>query len=412
MLSRGDSIGVFQLEGGPMRVLMRRLAPSSFDDVAALVALYRPGPMAANMHNHYADRKNGREPIFYEHPDLEPVLKDTYGLMIYQESVMRVAQKMAGYSARRGRQPAQGVRRRRSASSSAQEREKFVRGLPATGLRRGSSARGSSTSSSRSRTTPSTSRTPTATASSRTRPPGARCTTPSSTSPRCSPRCATTRTAPRCTSRSAARSASRSPSPTSTGRWRTSPRRSSDERVIVFGLAAVRNVGREPRRPHRRGARPRTGRSSRSTTSCGASTRSCSTSGRWSRSSKAARSTRFGVPRKGLYLVVEELVARTLERRREHDAGIATLFAAAAEEQGEGEGTWEGTELADPRPGVLEARAAPVRKGDARPLRLGPPAARRGRDARAGTPTTRSPRPRSSPSCPRATAAVVRWAGS
>ena len=63
LLRRGDSIGVFQLEGGPMRALMRSLAPTSFDDVAALVALYRPGPMAANMHNDYADRKNGRKPI-------------------------------------------------------------------------------------------------------------------------------------------------------------------------------------------------------------------------------------------------------------------------------------------------------------------------------------------------------------
>src|SRR5690606_8487870 len=62
LLRRGDSIGVFQLEGGPMRALMRSLAPTSFDDVAALVALYRPGPMAANMHNDYADRKNGRKP--------------------------------------------------------------------------------------------------------------------------------------------------------------------------------------------------------------------------------------------------------------------------------------------------------------------------------------------------------------
>ena len=62
MLRRGDSIGVFQLEGGPMRSLMRSLAPTSFDDVAALVALYRPGPMAANMHRDYADRKNGRQP--------------------------------------------------------------------------------------------------------------------------------------------------------------------------------------------------------------------------------------------------------------------------------------------------------------------------------------------------------------
>src|ERR1051325_3272564 len=98
MLRRGDSIGVFQLEGGPMRTLMRALAPTCFDDVAALVALYRPGPMAANMHNGYADRKNGRQAVAYLHADLEEVLGDTYGLMIYQESVMRVAQKVAGYS--------------------------------------------------------------------------------------------------------------------------------------------------------------------------------------------------------------------------------------------------------------------------------------------------------------------------
>ncbi len=98
LLCRGDSIGVFQLEGGPMRALMRALAPSSFEDVAALVALYRPGPMAANMHNDYADRKNGRKAVEYFHPDAEELLADTYGLMIYQESVMRVAQRFAGYS--------------------------------------------------------------------------------------------------------------------------------------------------------------------------------------------------------------------------------------------------------------------------------------------------------------------------
>jgi len=98
LLSRGQGIGVFQLEGGPMRALMRSLAPTCFDDVAALVALYRPGPMAANMHNDYADRKNGRKPVEYLHPDAEEVLGDTYALMIFQESLMRVAQKFAGYS--------------------------------------------------------------------------------------------------------------------------------------------------------------------------------------------------------------------------------------------------------------------------------------------------------------------------
>ncbi|MCU0273177.1 MAG: DNA polymerase III subunit alpha, partial [Acidimicrobiales bacterium] len=98
LLSAGQSIGVFQLESAPMRALMRSLQPTSFEDVAALVALYRPGPMAANMHNDYADRKNARKPVEYFHPDAEDLLGDTYGLMIYQESVMRVAQKFAGFS--------------------------------------------------------------------------------------------------------------------------------------------------------------------------------------------------------------------------------------------------------------------------------------------------------------------------
>jgi DNA polymerase-3 subunit alpha len=98
LLSRGDTIGVFQLESPPMRALLQSLAPNSFDDVAAVVALYRPGPMSANMHYDYADYKNGRkEPQFF-HADARDLLSDTYGLMVYQESVMRVAQKFAGYS--------------------------------------------------------------------------------------------------------------------------------------------------------------------------------------------------------------------------------------------------------------------------------------------------------------------------
>jgi DNA polymerase-3 subunit alpha len=98
LLGRGDTIGVFQLEGSAMRDLIRRLAPSSFDDVAALVALYRPGPMSVNMHTDYADIKNGRKEAKFFHPEAEELLADTYGLMIYQESVMRVAQHFAGYS--------------------------------------------------------------------------------------------------------------------------------------------------------------------------------------------------------------------------------------------------------------------------------------------------------------------------
>jgi DNA polymerase-3 subunit alpha len=105
LLGRGDTIGVFQLEGGAMRALMRSLAPDKFEDVAALVALYRPGPMSVNMHNDYADIKNGRKPVQYFHPDAEEVLADTYGLMIYQESVMRVSAEVRRLLARRSRQP-------------------------------------------------------------------------------------------------------------------------------------------------------------------------------------------------------------------------------------------------------------------------------------------------------------------
>jgi DNA polymerase-3 subunit alpha len=98
MLRRGDSIGVFQLEGDKMRQLMRRLAPTSFEDIAALNALYRPGPLSENVHNDYADRKNHRQSVSYDHAVLEEILGETYGLMIYQEDIMRVATKIAGFS--------------------------------------------------------------------------------------------------------------------------------------------------------------------------------------------------------------------------------------------------------------------------------------------------------------------------
>jgi DNA polymerase-3 subunit alpha len=132
MLQKGDSIGVFQLEGGPMRALMRSLAPTSFHDIGALVALYRPGPMAANMHNDFADRKNGRKPVTCLHPDLAEVLADTHGLMIYQESLMRVAQRFAGYSL----QEADNLRKacgKKIRSLMAAEREKFVASCEKTG---------------------------------------------------------------------------------------------------------------------------------------------------------------------------------------------------------------------------------------------------------------------------------------
>src|SRR4051812_12203293 len=102
LLSRGDSLGVFQLDGGPMRSLLRLMKPTSFDDVPALIALSRRGPMGANAHNDYAARKTGRKPVVPIHPELaEPladILDETYGLIVYQEQVMAIAQKLAGYT--------------------------------------------------------------------------------------------------------------------------------------------------------------------------------------------------------------------------------------------------------------------------------------------------------------------------
>ena len=132
LLSRGDTIGVFQLESPPMRQLLRRMAPNSFEDVSAVLALYRPGPMSENMHNDYADRKNGRKPVDFFHDDAVEVLEDTYGLMIYQESVMRVAQKFAGYSLAQ----ADNLRKacgKKQRELMQREREQFENGCETTG---------------------------------------------------------------------------------------------------------------------------------------------------------------------------------------------------------------------------------------------------------------------------------------
>jgi DNA polymerase-3 subunit alpha len=102
LLSRGDTLGVFQLDGGPLRALLRSMRPDNFGDISAVIALYRPGPMGADSHNKYANRKNGREQVTPIHPELaEPladILDESYGLIIYQEQVIAIAQKVAGYS--------------------------------------------------------------------------------------------------------------------------------------------------------------------------------------------------------------------------------------------------------------------------------------------------------------------------
>ncbi len=102
LLARGDTLGVFQLDGGPMRSLLRLMKPDNFEDISAVLALYRPGPMGVNSHTNYALRKNGLQKIEPIHAELaEPlsdVLDTTYGLIVYQEQVMSAAQKLAGFS--------------------------------------------------------------------------------------------------------------------------------------------------------------------------------------------------------------------------------------------------------------------------------------------------------------------------
>ncbi len=98
LLKRGDVLGVFQLESGGMRELVMRLQPDCFEDIIALIALYRPGPLQSGMVDSFVRRKHRQEPISYEHPLMEPVLRDTYGTMVYQEQVMRLAQVLGGMS--------------------------------------------------------------------------------------------------------------------------------------------------------------------------------------------------------------------------------------------------------------------------------------------------------------------------
>jgi len=102
LLQRGDTLGVFQLDGGPMRALLRSMRPDTFADISAVGALYRPGPMGMDSHNKYARRKTGREPVEAIHPELaEPlaeILDETYGLLVYQEQVMAIVRKVAGYT--------------------------------------------------------------------------------------------------------------------------------------------------------------------------------------------------------------------------------------------------------------------------------------------------------------------------
>ena len=135
LLGRGDTIGVFQLESPPMRSLLRSMRPTSFEDVSAVLALYRPGPMSVNMHNLYADYKNNRKEPEYFHPEAKDLLHDTFGLMVYQESMMRVAQRFAGYDLAQ----ADNLRKacgKKDVKAMEREEEVFIEGCERTGYGR------------------------------------------------------------------------------------------------------------------------------------------------------------------------------------------------------------------------------------------------------------------------------------
>jgi DNA polymerase-3 subunit alpha len=98
LLRQGRTLGIFQLESSGMTKLVRELRPTRFEDLVALLALYRPGPLGSNMHMEFVECKHGRKQVVYDHPALEPILRDTYGMILYQEQVMQIAQVLAGFT--------------------------------------------------------------------------------------------------------------------------------------------------------------------------------------------------------------------------------------------------------------------------------------------------------------------------
>ncbi len=133
LLAAGDTTGVFQLESSGMKDLLVRLKPECFDDVIALVALYRPGPLDSGMVDDFVERKHGRKEVIYMLPQLEPILKSTYGVIVYQEQVMQIASALASYSMAE----ADGLRKamgKKIAAMMAEHRERFVKGAVANGI--------------------------------------------------------------------------------------------------------------------------------------------------------------------------------------------------------------------------------------------------------------------------------------
>ena len=133
ILERGDLEGLFQLESSGMRQIVKDLKPSSIEDISSILALYRPGPLDAGLIPQFINRKHKREPIRYEHKLLEPILNETYGILVYQEQIMKMAQDLAGYSLGQ----ADLLRRamgKKKASEMQKHRETFIDGATRNGV--------------------------------------------------------------------------------------------------------------------------------------------------------------------------------------------------------------------------------------------------------------------------------------
>jgi DNA polymerase-3 subunit alpha len=133
IFSNGFTSGVFQFESPGMQDVLRRYQPNRIEDLCALNALYRPGPIQGGMIPDFIDRKHGRKPVVYDVPELEPILAETYGVILYQEQVMQISNKLAGYSLG----DADILRRamgKKKADEMAKQRERFITGATARGL--------------------------------------------------------------------------------------------------------------------------------------------------------------------------------------------------------------------------------------------------------------------------------------
>ncbi len=133
LFARGEAVAVFQFESRGMRELLKRAKPDTFEDIIALAALFRPGPLGSGMDKDWVDRKHGNAAVSFPHPSLEPVLAPTYGVIVYQEQVMQIAQALAGYSLG-GADLLRRAMGKKNAAEMAKERAKFEAGCEARGI--------------------------------------------------------------------------------------------------------------------------------------------------------------------------------------------------------------------------------------------------------------------------------------